>query len=264
MKTFPWHPATMEITAPDGIHLEILKSFRWGPASGEHFDFIGIRDKGDSIRELTIVEVVNDLSGFFEAKTTEGFRIVVRPYDVYDPVRAGISSIPWPKVAIEDYLSGDGEDEMSLVALVDDNGDVASLMLISPSSMHLRYSAQWVLLTDLEIIENYDVVAVADTALDLYDPADQAGESVKILDMPVEAEDDFRVAVSYSGDPGAERMAPIGAAAALTASGAGVPVISSASDLPSAVEFATEHPEFQWYVERRSRAFGLSYEFPWE
>lgn len=131
---------------------------------------------------------------------------------------------------------------MALEALVEDNGDVATMLLISPAGMYARYDAEWVILTDPELISHLDAVAVEDTALDLHDPHDQTGMSVKIGSMPRKPYEDFRVALNYSGDPGAAKAASMPTVAALVGSGT-VPTIASARDMAEAVEFANGHPE---------------------
>lgn len=259
---FPGHPATMEIYTEEGIFIELLKEFSWGPSEGNGYPFYGMRNDGYNMREVDINEILNDLPGFFEFKTVEGTRIVVRKYEPYDSLLGKVSGVPWPRLVMQDWLQGDGE--VTMEALVDTNGDVATLLLTSPSAMYLRFSSQWILLSDLDTISEYNVVEVEDTALDIFDPLEQTGRSVKITSMPVKAVDDFRVAVGYSDTPEAKKLAPMLSAAGVTASGLDVPIISSAADLPGAIDFASDHPEFQWYVERRSKALGLAYEFPWE
>lgn len=260
MKTFPYHPATMELHLADGsITLEIERNFTWKEEAGPNYSYWVERDTGDMLLALSFTKIVNDLDGYLEAVTPAGSKVIVRKYDEYDPVRMGVSAVPWPKSVVQDWMIGEGP--IMLNALVDNNGDVATLLLDSPSASYVRYTGQWFLLPDIEAISDYDLVAVEDTALDLYDPADQTGKSVKITSMPVKPEEDFRVAVNYSGDPDAAALQPLvveAVVASLT-----VPTIASARDIPSAIEFAAEHPDFRWYVERRAKALGLGNEFPW-
>jgi hypothetical protein len=260
MKTFPYHPATMESYFPDGdVTLELERNFTWKEEDGPDYSYWVERDLGDAVRNLSFSKIITDTAGFLEAETPGGIRVIVRPYDQYDPVRMGVSAIPWPKSVAQDWMIG--EDQIMLNALVDDNGDVATLLLDSPSTSYVRYTGQWFILSDLEAISDYDFVGVEDTALDLYDPADQAGKSVKITSMPVKPEEDFRVTVRYSGDPDADALKPIMSetiVASLT-----IPTIASVRDLPAAIEFAQEYPEFQWYVTRRAKALGIEESFPW-
>jgi hypothetical protein len=260
-KFFPHHPATLEAHGSvDGtISLELLKEFSWKEEAGNDYSYAGERDLGDAYKEVYLTSIDDSIYGYFKGETNNGFKIIVRPYSQYDPVRMGISAYPWPVSVAQDFL--DGENSMSLNALVDDNGDVATLMLDSPTTSYLRYTGQWFMLTDIEAIGDYDIVSVEDNALDLYDPADQSGKSVKITSMPVSEVDDFRVQVRYSGESEADALKPL-LTETITAS-LTVPTIASVRDLPTAVEFAESHPEFQWYVERRSRALGLEMEFPW-
>lgn len=259
-KTFPYTPATMEVYSPDGsIDLEIERSFTWREEDGPDYSYWSDRDLGDAIKSFTFSQILTDTDGFFQAETPQGFRIVVRRYDEYDPVRMGVSAIPWPKYVVQDWMVGEGP--IMLNALVDINGDVATMLLDSPSASYVRYTGQWFLLSDIEAIDDYDVVEVEENALDIYDPADQTGKSVKITSMPVKPEEDFRVTVRYSGDPDAKALEPM--VTETVVASLSVPTIASARDIPAAVDFAKTHPEFQWYVTRRAKALGLGDELPW-
>jgi len=261
LKTFPFHPATLEMHSKDGrVQFEIQRNFNWWEEKGPDYSHFAERDLGgDGIKNIEFNRILNDQHGFFQATTPDGIRVIVRPYDEYDPVRADISRIPWPKSVIQDVMMG--EAEIMLNALVDDNGDVATLMLDTPSTSYLRYTGAWYLMPDVEAISDYDIVMVEDEALDMYDPADQTGKSVKITSMPIAPEDDFRVQVRYSGEPDADALKPL-VTETIVAS-LSIPTIASARDLPAAIEFAQTHPDFQWYVERRARSLGIEEGFPW-
>jgi hypothetical protein len=197
MKVFPHHPTTVEIYSTDGrVGLEILPAFKWEPVSGERYPILAHRDYGDHWRQFGIMEVLDESGDRFEAVAYGGFRIVARRYDDYDAVRAGMTSYPLPEPVMESILNGEGT--VSLEALVDENGDVATMLMTTPVGFFARYDAQWIILTDLELISHLDAVAVEDTALDLYDPYDQTGASVKIGSMPLKPSEEFRVAVNYS------------------------------------------------------------------
>ena len=259
-KTFPYTPATMEVYNPDGtIVLEFERAFTWREEDGPNHSYFAERDLGDQIKGLYLSQILTDIDGFLQAETPEGFKVIVRRYDEYDPVRAGVSAIPWPKSVVQDAMVGEGP--IMLNALVDINGDVATMLLDAPSASYVRYTGQWFLLSDIEAIDDYDVVEVEDTTLDVFDPADQAGKSVKITSMPVKPDEDFRVTVRYSGDPDATALEPL--VTETVVASLSIPTIASARDLPAAIEFAQTHPEFQWYVARRAKALGVGDELPW-
>jgi hypothetical protein len=261
MKFFPNHPATLEARLDDGgFEMLIGREFSWREFPGGNFTHVLDCDLGgQDMKTFFIREVDDRTAGYLQAQTINGAHITIRPYSTYDPVRAGLTSIPWPKSVMEDTMMGEGP--MSLFALVDDNGDVATMMLDSPSAAYVRFNGAWWLVPDIDAIGDYDLVGVDDIALEQYDPADQSDKSVKITSMAVKDEEDFRVQVRYSGEPEAAALQPL-VTETITAS-LNIPTIASARDIPAAVEFAQSHPDFQWYVERRARALGLEESFPW-
>lgn len=261
-KIFPYHPATIELHAADGrIKVEVNREFSWTEEPAPTYSYVATRDFGaDQFKEFLITEIIRDIRGHLEAKLRGGTRIIVRPYDPYDPVRAAISAIPLPKATMQDWMQGGW---IMLYALVDDNGDVATMMLDSPLTSNLRYDGLWILMTDPEAISDYDIVKVEDTALDLYDQADAMGNSVHITSMPVDPKDDFRVTARYLDKTEANALQPLLTESITASAELTIPVIAQARDLPAAIDFANEHPEFQWYVERRAKALHEDMTFPW-
>jgi hypothetical protein len=257
MRFFPHKPTVVEIHSREGTIIEIDQDVGLEPQEGEDYPFLIRRDDvAEGVVRLTPVQKITETPDRWDIEVYNpgadfSLNLVVRPYDEYDPVTAGVTDIPWPKTVMQDWLSG---GTVLIEALVDTNGDVATMMMSSASALYLRFSNQWVLLTDPETIEDYDVVGVEGSALDLYDRYDILGQSVKIGSMPVIPADSDRV----GGYVEVEGEMP------LVAAGVAVPTIASARDLPAAIEFAQEHTDFQWYVDRRAKALKIEdYDPPW-
>lgn len=262
MNFFSSKPATIEIHHPGGlVQYRIMDSFSWEELHGEDVT-MGYQTVGDFIRDLPLATISLNVQGQLEGLTWPSeYRFIVRPTDEYDAVASEQidSTYPMPVSAIQAAIRGASVNELQ--AIVDDNGDVLTLMLSTDVGVFLRFSGAWIDLLDPEILDGLDVINVEDTALDIFDPLDQSGQLVSIRTMPVKPEDSDDV-VRYTGGSGPTIIGEKATSAeALTAGG--VVVISSASDIPAAVELASAHEDMRWYVERRIAALGLEYEVPW-
>ena len=134
-----------------------------------------------------------------------------------------------------------------LMAVVDEQGDVLTILLMSNAGTYLRYSGAWIPVTDPAQISGWNAVPVKDEALDVYDPIDQAGYVTHINSLPLQDNSDFN---------------EFGQGGVLVA--AAMPPITSFDDVPAAIEAAAANPEFRWYVAKRIKALGLEVELPWE
>ena len=261
MKFFSAKPATIEIHHPDGeIDYRIVEEFSWEMLLDEGIT-MGYQRVGELVRDLGISDITVDLPGQLEGTTWPSeYRFLVRATDTYDAVASEqiTTAFPMPIPVIQATIRGASMN--SLQAIVDDNGDVLTMMLTSDAGVFMRYSGAWIDLNDPELLDGLDVIEVKDEALDIYDPLDQSGQTANITMFPIKPESGadveayMTVGASVIGDAATS-------VEALTASG--VVIISSAKDIPAAVELATEHQEMRWYVERRIAALGLEYEVPW-
>ena len=220
---------------------------------------------------VDIGEAEIDVPGLFKGVTTpSGFPITVRAVEEEDTVgQGGFPAFPLPVPVIGAILSGQNMDT-HLEALVGEDGFVATMLLVTDAGLYVRYSSNWLRLYDVDPISNLNSVEVDDSALALYDDADNAGNVLPIASMPgPEKKTGTRqvldlatvtvgAGVQMTFSPGQEPIA-------VTAAMATIPIrIDTADDLPGAISAAANDESLRWYVERRARALAPEMVLPWE
>lgn len=225
-------------------------------------------DDGYSIRELILSNVVESPDGL-TATTSSGYDLKVRPMSESDVFHlTQIVAYPVPVAVISGLLNGDNMP--TLEALVDDEGDVMTLMLSSDQGIYLRFSNGWHYLTpgqEPDPIDGYTVVSVTDAAIEVYDSADSRGMSSSIVKYPLVEGEVYtgvvRADVPPIGASDSTVEAVTSAASVLSSGPSTYPVIASLDDVEAAIEQAKIDPSIRWYVEKRIRAIGSDIEIPW-
>jgi hypothetical protein len=220
---------------------------------------------GGEIRRLSLEKVDLDVRGRLEGMLIpeepgmQPTSVIVR-HSVEDDAVASHAfeeKYPLPIPVIAAYLEGMNLST-TLEALVADDGYVWTMMLTTDVGMYLRYSAAWHMLTDQELVDDLNPVAVKDEALDVYDYADQAGNVAMITAMPLV---DEASRVGYLPAPSEEAVEPeVNLVGSVTTP---VPTIETEADVATAIQVADENPQHRWYVERRLAALDLPYAVPW-
>jgi hypothetical protein len=132
----------------------------------------------------------------FEAEIsgTGGSRVLVRPIRESDGPLASIAvrTAPMPVPLIEAALNGEITTMPEIYALVDDEGDVFTLIMFGTDAPYVRVDQGWLPVPNTaEVIENYQLLGVADAAVDLYDAADIQGLQVSALALPLAPEETY-------------------------------------------------------------------------
>lgn len=217
-------------------------------------------DTGYDMRQLTLGSIDLDVWGRLEGTLTSGDKIIVRHTVEDDAVAAQLftEKIPLPIPVIAAYLGGMNVGT-TLEALVADDGYVWTLMLTTDVGAYLRYSAAWHMLTDAESIDGLNPVEVRDTAVDMFDQADQAGNVIQVTSMPVLDEID-----RYRPEEDETTAEPVTPEVNLVGSATTpLPTIETEEDVAAAIKVADDNPQHRWYVERRLAALDLPYAVPW-
>lgn len=216
------------------------------------------------IIDLSSIEL--EQADYFVAITAaNSFKLTSRPTMERDVIGSNsISSrIPLPIAVIEDLVAETPTtNAISLEALTDDDGFVATLMLVAGELIYLRYSNAWIPLTDPDVIDGLDVFSVDEAALDMYDQYDRVGRSIHVASLPV----------TNAGDMmrGEEKVAVVAATRELKneveeiVAEQVLPVLASGRELIAFIPMAEANPSIRWYVEKRAKALGVdSSELPW-
>lgn len=219
-------------------------------------------DEGYSNRLIDIGEVKVDVPGRLEGVTSpSGYGIVVRAVEDDDCTgMPGLPEFPCPAVVIGALLAGENMDT-HLEALVEDDGFVSTLMLVTDVGMWLRYSGSWIKLNDITLIDGMGTIDVDAGAVDLYDAADRAGHQLPISSLPGPT---ANTVGPYYTDIYVAANAQRTYTDPLTASMAVINVkVDTVRDLPGAVEAAEKDESIRWFVEKRARALDPEYPLPW-
>jgi len=156
-----------------------------------------------------------------------------------------------------------------LEAMIDEEGYVISLLLMSEVGAYLRFSGAWWLVppaVNPSPIAGNRIVPVEDTAIDVYDPADMAGEMISIASLPVIGDIDVASLVRVAPESTSEADAMTAAATLLSVRRKSVlHPIKTKDDLPEAIRAAVDDPTWRWYIEKRVQALGVEdVQLPWK
>jgi len=261
------HLATTVIEVPGG-----LPSQKWigyatydtGANIGEYAaPFILIVSAMGEDKWFTLSEIDTSMQGTWLAQAwPDRFPVTVRLTDESDAVDAvtmsGGLAIPLPMELLVALHSNEGATVPNLYAMSEDDGFVATMMLNSDTGLYVRYSSQWHKITDDDVVDGLNVTEVDGAALEMFDQFDRAGQLVHVTAMYK----DGQPVQNYEVVP--EGPAPVGEGPVIAAmTTKPVPMLSSAEDLPAALEAAEANPDLRWWVERRILALGLESELPW-
>lgn len=202
-----------------------------------------------------------------EVTTDHVAPILIRPTEPDDAVLlfSGIGlGFPMP-VPVMDYLINVEFGPVKLFALTEDDGYVATMMLDSEPGIYIRYSGAWHQIVDTDVIDGLSVHEVDDSALDMFDQYDRAGQLVPVTAMPLNGIPVEAPSVRAPTNPVPVTDNGVGAVTAgVGARTKEVPRIDSVEDIEKAIAAAAKNPEIRWYVERRCKALGASgVKFPW-
>lgn len=231
---FGWFPVTVE--RPKRSETYILHGARYDDVNRE----VAVDDDYQA-RFFGVDQVAAFNDQEFRFTNEYGEPIVIRPTRPADAAswdRVN-SRIDLPVEIIGAIMTFNTTDP-SVTAAVDAQGDVHTMVLETSVGLYARYSRSWIKMTDISPIEQLDIVDVPADDLEIYDQADDAGQTVNIrflhpVDQPA---------------LGTVEVTPTVMAASAA------PVVASVADLADAAVFAANNPESRWYVERRWRVLG--------
>jgi hypothetical protein len=246
----PWFPAVMERRG----RVELLWAVYRDDITREWI----VEDQYQGY-PLVVSEMIEDTPKQVRFITDDGQETLLREAVPEDAARAITLSttIPLP-VEIIGAIMSDTTADPTISAAVADDGEVHTVILETGLGLYARYSRNWIRLADISAIDQLSIVAIPETDLEHYDQADEAGNTVNIRDLSpiVTTEDSVDTSL-----PPAEPAEPV------TAGGRNISlVITSAADLPTAIEYAATPAgeASRWYVARRARALGWKEALPWE
>jgi hypothetical protein len=259
---FP-NPAVLETRFPlmvddvtDTSEEQVIRRYIGGVASGIGDGGVSVGwDDLDHIRGV-ILSSVEDQGDWIVGTSAEGQVYKFRPMDPYDAVDMGAGAgVPQPLQVVQAAVIRGGVLADSLDAVVAADNTVATLMLETGMGTFVRYGGDWQLLRDDSgALDDMGLVSVAPGALDVWDAADSAGQTISVFDLPQKGNDGEVVNPEPSVD--------VETAAAIAASGISIPQIASEEDLDLGIRYANSHPEARWYVSKRARALAASARIP--
>lgn len=230
--------------------------------------------EGNAMREILIENLVERPRGLQAKTRPNGLLLTVRDIEPTDSMLSELfpgRTLAMPVDAIMASLEG-AEMPEPLQALVDDDGDVATLLLDARNGMYVRFNSTWHWVPpgqDPDPLDGYSVVDVDDEAVELFDSLDQASKQQSVLAYPVKSYEDvtpFQVIVDRSMTTLPTDAIAAGGAVIVDDISTTLPLIASSADIPTALSAAVRDPSIRWYVERRIAALGCAdeYELPWK
>jgi len=249
-KTFPWFPVTLERPSLNIMWLGTTAYY------DEEAEVVIVDDAYQGrMFDVAVVDVLNANEMRWRGLMDEPY--IIRPTRPDDAERWDLSlRIPLPTEIIGAILTTNMPPP-TIAAAVDAQGDVHTMILETAMGLYARYSATWIRMTDISPIEQLDIVSVPAGDLDIYDAADQRGNTVNLVSLhPFDAPTLTAVDVT-----------PAQTAATVASATAPVATVASVADLPDAVEFGLTNPESRWYITRRWKALGgptTGITLPWE
>jgi hypothetical protein len=211
-------------------------------------------DEDDRINGV-ILTSVTDEGDWIVGTDAEGQTYRFRDLDPYDAVMMSAAGVPQPLMVVQAHVIRGGALADSLDAVVAADNTVATLMLETGMGTFVRYGGDWQLLRDDSgSLDDMNLVSVAPGALNVWDAADGAGQTISVFDLPLKGDDGEAINPEPDTD--------IETAAAIAASGVSIPAIGTEEDLDLGIRYANNHPEARWYVTKRARALAASGRIP--
>lgn len=233
-----------------------------------------ITSSEDGAPMLAYVTLDGDIRGA-QAVTVDDGRYIssadgsvrIRAVDPYDAVYlAPVPGIAQPISAVRAAVLSGGSLAQELDAVVAADNTIATLMLETSVGTFVRYSGDWQLLRgDSDSLEDLSLVAVGAKAVDIFDAADSAGQTIRISDLPIPSSADD--GTDFMQQPGEVSKSDLDTGVdvdGIQASGAFIPMVASVEDLDLAIRYAHTHPETRWYVAKRAQALEASARIPAE
>lgn len=179
----------------------------------------------------------------------------------------GYPSIPLPINVIRSSISSGGSTMAvtpELYAVLDDDSFVGTILLSAESGLYVRYSNQWHEVSDPNLIEDKTIQMVSESAVGVFDEAEQGGSVLPISEYLVSGSRAPNSIDETPEDSDEDEDAENSAITASTAVTLLPPKLSSAEDVPAAIAAAVENTVLQWWVERRLSALEIEADLPWK
>lgn len=241
-------------TEEEEIYLRAVGGIAAGPAEGG-WSVGWDEDNGDFIRGV-ILTSVEDQGDWIVGVSSEGQNYRFRDLDPYDAVSMSAAGVPQPLAVVQAEVIRGGVLASQLDAVVAADNTVATLMLETGLGTFVRYAGDWQLLSSSSAsLEDMSLFPVGPAALDIWDAADSASQTISVFDLPMPTGKDGEMV-----DPTSD--IDIETTAAIAASGIQIPSIERVEDLDLGVRYANTHPQARWYVTKRARALEASGRIP--
>lgn len=202
--------------------------------------------------------------GHVIAATQAGTNIDVRKIRPTDAMlAAGLEQgFPLPIEVLEGMAAMTISEQTTLQAVVDENGWVVTLILITDIGMYARYDNNWQRVTDpAAFLDDFAVYDATPDAVAAWDAVDVVGDTMAVTALPLaEGQNPPEARVPEPDEP-----AVTAAGQVLLERQVLLRPIRTRADIPDAITAAMENESARWYVERRIKALGVEDEFdlPW-
>jgi len=220
---------------------------------------------GEMVHYLTLgAPPVTVEPGRFTGMSSAATMLDVRPIQPEDAMMALGRGCTFPVDLLEALTMGVAQMPDDVQAIVDDEGDVTTVMLWADTGIYVRFDRSWWMVPpgqDPDPLDGATVVSVTDDAVAMYDEADAIGQQVSIHSMPVADDEDISM-IPVRFAPPADGEAVTAAATVLSRPRTKIMPIKRREDVPRAIQAAASDPTARWYVEKRLQALGLADEFP--
>jgi hypothetical protein len=219
----------------------------------------------ESIRYIDVDTIVAEGPGRVEGTTSpNGLGLVARATIDDDAVAVkGMPGYPLPVPVITATIAGENMDT-HIEALVEDDGYVSTLLLVTDIGLFTRYARTWIGLRDVGLIDGLNSIEVYDGAVDVYDTADDLGQQVSVEALPSEQRNAVGAGQLFVSANAQMSYNPDADEAVTASAMALLPVIDTLEQLTAAVESADTDETLRWYVEKRALALGADVEMPWK
>jgi hypothetical protein len=213
-------------------------------------------DNGDRQHGVVLTSV-EDQGDWIVGMSEDGQFHRFRTLDPHDAVSMSAAGVPQPLAVVQAEVIRGGVLAQQLDAVVAADNTVATLMLETGLGTFVRYAGDWQLLSSTTAsLEDLNLVPVGPAALEIWDAADSASQTISVFDLPVPSGDGGII------DPTDDDSLDLETTAAIAASGIQIPQIEREEDLDLGVRYANTHPQARWYVTKRARALNASARIP--
>jgi len=142
-------------------------------------------DGGDFVRDV-ILTSVEDQGDWIVAVSEHGQGYRFRAVDTHDAIGLSAAGVPQPLAVVQAEVIRGGVLAQQLDAVVAADNTVATLMLETGLGTFVRYAGDWQLLSSSSAsLEDMNLVEVGSAALDIWDAADSASQTISVFDLPM-------------------------------------------------------------------------------